>query len=129
MFPATRRGARIRVAAICALIIGPLVAAGGFLGWHYYPNDAEFAPYAAQAVIVGEQVAVRSDASRTAPEVIDAPVGSLCEIIHVAGDWAYISFATQTRGWVPLSTLEKIIPAAPPTVPKIRKPLATERTA
>jgi tetratricopeptide (TPR) repeat protein len=129
VFPATRRGARIRVAAICVLVIGPLLAAGGYLGWHYYPNDAEFAPYSAQAVIVAEQVVVRSDASRTSPEIIDAPVGSLCEIIHFAGDWAYISFATQTRGWVPVSALEKVVPTTPPGVPKIRKPTANERTA
>jgi tetratricopeptide (TPR) repeat protein len=129
VFPATRSGAKLRVVAICALVIGPLAAAAGYLGWHYYPNDAEFAPYARQAVIVADAVVVRSDASRTSPEVIDAPVGSLCEIIQQSGDWAYISFATQTRGWVPLAALEKVIPTTRPEVPKIRKPLATERTA
>ncbi|MEO0017865.1 MAG: hypothetical protein RLZZ522_1148 [Verrucomicrobiota bacterium] len=129
VFPATRSGARLRVVAVCALAIGPLLAAGGYLGWHYYPNDAEFAPAAAQAVIVADGVVVRADASRSSPEVIDAPVGSLCEIIRVAGDWAYISFATQTRGWVPTTALERVIPSTRPTVPKIRKPIATERTA
>ncbi len=129
VFPATRSGARLRVVAVCALVIAPLLAAAGCLGWHYYPNDAEFAPAAAQAVVVADGIVVRADASRTSPEVIDAPAGSLCEIIRVAGDWAYISFATQTHGWVPTTALERVIPSTRPTVPKIRKPIATERTA
>ena len=129
VFPATRSGAKIRIAAICALILGPLVAAGGYLGWHYFPNDAEFAPFSAQAVIVADQTVIRSDASRTSPEVIDAPTGSLCEVIRVAGDWSYISFATQTRGWVLTTAIEKVVPTTRPEIPKIRKPIATERTA
>jgi tetratricopeptide (TPR) repeat protein len=129
VFPATRSGAPIRLAAIGVLVAAPLLAAVGGLGWHYYPDDSEFVPFARQAVIVADKVVVHSDASRTSPEVIDAPPGSLCEVVRLSGDWAYIAFATRTRGWVPAATLENVIPDKKPAPPKIRKPLATERSA
>lgn len=129
VFPATRGGAPIRIAAICALVVAPLLIALGALGWHYYPDDAEFVPYADQAVIIADKVVVHSDAARTSPEVIDAPPGSLCEVVRLSGDWAYIAFATKTRGWVPAAALEKVLPDKPPAPPKIRKPLANERSA
>jgi hypothetical protein len=129
VFPATRGGAPVRIAAICALVAAPLLAAVGFLGWHYYPDDSEFVPFTRQAVIIADKVVVHSDASRTSPEVIDAPPGSLCEVVRLSGDWAYIAFATKTRGWVPAAAIEKVIPDRQPAPPKIRKPLATERSA
>lgn len=129
VFPATRNGAPIRIAAICTLVVAPLLVALGALGWHYYPDDSEFVPVADQAVIIAEKVVLHSDAARTSPEVIDAPPGSLCEIVRLSGDWAYIAFASKTRGWVPAATLEKVVPSAPPAPPKIRKPLANERSA
>jgi hypothetical protein len=53
----------------------------------------------------------------------------VCEIVRVAGDWAYISFATHTRGWIPTTAIERVLPQQPPAVPSIRKPTATERSA
>jgi hypothetical protein len=129
VFPATRVGAKMRVAAVGALVLGPLLISVGILGWRYFPNDAEFAPLAKQAVIIAEKVALHTDAARTAPEVIDAPPGSLCEIITESGRWAYVAFATKTRGWVPLESIEKIIPEKPPEVPKFRKPKADGKSA
>ena len=90
VFPATRSGARLRIAAISALVAGPLLAAIGALGWRYYPSDAGFAPISRQAVIIGEKAVLHSDASRTSPEVIDAPPGSLCRIIADRDRWVYL---------------------------------------
>nr|MCU0780831.1 hypothetical protein [Akkermansiaceae bacterium] len=129
VFPATRAGARLRVPAVGAIIVGPMIAACGLLGWYYYPDDAHFAPLDRQAVVVADGVSVHTDASRTSPEVIEAPAGSVCEIVRVAGDWAYISFATHTRGWIPTTAIERVLPQQPPAVPSIRKPTATERSA
>lgn len=129
VFPATRPGARLRIAAVGALVLGPVLISVGVLGWRYFPNDAEFAPLAKQAVIITENVALHTDAARTAPEVIDAPPGSLCEIISESGRWAYVAFATKTRGWVPMESLEKVIPEKPPTPPKFSKPKADDKTA
>ena len=129
VFPATRTGAKLRVAAVGVLVLGPLLISIGILGWHYFPNDAEFAPLAKQAVIIAEKAALHTDAARTAPEVIDAPPGSLCEIITESGRWAYVAFATKTRGWVPLESIEKIIPEKPPEAPKFRKPKADGKSA
>ena len=129
VFPATRPGARLRVAAVGALVLGPLLVSVGALGWRYFPNDAEFAPLARQAVIIAEKTALHTDAARTAPEVIDAPPGSLCEIITTSGRWAYVAFATKTRGWVPVEAIEKVIPVKAPEPPKLRKPKADGKTA
>jgi tetratricopeptide (TPR) repeat protein len=129
VFPATRIGARLRIPAVAAIILGPVLASGGLLGWHYYPDDAAFSPYADQAVVLGDKLAVHTDASRTSPEVIEAPAGSLCQILRVSGEWLYISFATQTRGWVPADRVERVIPPTPPAPPSLRKPAATERSA
>jgi predicted small lipoprotein YifL len=129
VFPATRPGARVRVAAVAVLVLAPLLAAAGALGWRYFPDDAEFAPLSRQAVIIGEKVVLRADAARTSPEVIDAPPGSLCEIIRESGRWAYVAFATQTRGWVPLESIEKILPDGKPAPPTIRKPKADGKSA
>jgi tetratricopeptide (TPR) repeat protein len=129
VFPATRSGAPIRLAAVCALVTAPLLVAVGMLAWHYYPDDSQFAPLTKQAVIIADKVALHSDAARTSPEVIDAPPGSLCEILCLSGDWAYVAFATKTRGWIPAAAIEKVIPDQKPAPPKIRKPLVGERTA
>lgn len=129
VFPATRPGASIRPAAVVTLVLGPLVAACGALGWWYFPNDSEFAPIHRQAVIVGEKAILHTDAARTSPEVIDAPPGSICEVIRESGRWAYVAFATKTRGWIPLENIEKIVPTTPPVPPSIRKPKADGKSA
>ena len=129
VFPATRPGAALRMAAVAALVIGPLLATCGGLGWRYFPNDAEFAAPGQQAVIIGEKAVLHADAARTSPEVIDAPPGSLCEVIRESGRWAYISFATKTRGWVPIESIERVVPDAPPAPPRIRKPNADGKSA
>ena len=129
VFPATRSGARVRILAISALVIGPLIASVGLLGWRYFPNDSEFAPIARQAVIITENAVLHADAARTSPEVIDAPTGSLCEVIRESGNWAYVAFATRTRGWVPVESIEKVLPDQTPAPPKFRKPKADGKTA
>ena len=129
VFPATRPGARLRLVAALALVLGPILTTAGALGWHYFPNDGEFAPLQKQAVIIEENVSLHADAARTAPEVIDAPPGSICQIIHQSGRWVYIAFATNTRGWVPIESLEKIIPDQAPTPPKFEKPKADGKSA
>lgn len=129
VFPATRPTARLRVVAVGALVIGPVVISIGMLGWRYFPNDAEFAAVEKQAVIIAEKVALHTDAARTSPEVIDAPPGSLCEVITESGRWAYVAFATKTRGWVPMESIEKVLPEKPPVPPKFRKPKADGKTA
>ncbi len=121
VFPATRPGARVRVAAATLLVIAPLIASFGALGWRYYPSDSVFAPLDRQAVIISPNTILHSDAARTAPEVIDAPPGSLCEILRVSGKWAYVSFTTKTRGWVPVNAFEKLVPDTEPGVPKVIK--------
>jgi tetratricopeptide (TPR) repeat protein len=129
VFPATRSGAHLRVAAVAALVIAPLLAACGGLGWRYFPNDAEFAPLARQAVIIGDKAILHADAARTSPDVIDAPPGSLCEVINESGRWAYVAFATKTRGWIPGEAIEKVVPTTPPVPPTIRKPKADGKSA
>jgi hypothetical protein len=53
----------------------------------------------------------------------------LCEIISESGRWAYVAFTTQTRGWVPANSIEKVISEKTPTPPKFRKPKADGKTA
>lgn len=129
VFPATQPGARARVAAIVTLVVGPILISMGALGWRYFPNDATFAPVAKQAVIIEEKVALHTDAARTSPEVIDAPPGSLCEILGESGRWVYVGFATKTRGWVPVEAIEKVVPEKAPVPPRFRKPKADGKTA
>ena len=109
--------------------IGPLLITCGGLGWRYFPDDAEFTAPARQAVIVVNKATLHADASRTSPEVIDAPPGSLCELIQESGQWAYVAFATKTRGWIPLKSIERVVPTNPPHPPKIRKPKASDKSA
>ena len=129
VFPATRSGARVRVVAVATLVLGPLIASMGILGLRFFPNDAEFAPIENQAVIITENAVLHADAARTSPEVIDAPPGSVCEIIRESGDWTYVAFATKTRGWVPKECVEKVLPNQAPAPPKFRKPKADGKTA
>lgn len=129
VFFATRPGSPWRVSGVAGLILAPLMISFAALGCYYYPNDAQFAPLAKQAVIVGDKVVLHTDAARTSPEVIDAPPGSLAEIIYESGRWAYVGFATKTRGWVPIESLEKIIPDKTPGPPKLRKTAADGSSA
>ena len=121
VFPATQSGAKLRIAAVSSLIAGPILLSTGALGWRHFPDDAKFADLDRQAVIVDKDVVVHVDAARTSPTVIDAPPGSLCEVLRESGRWVYVSFATQTRGWILKNTLEKIIPESAPEPPKLRK--------
>jgi tetratricopeptide (TPR) repeat protein len=120
VFPATRPGAGIRIAAIAALVTAPLLAVGGLLAWRHYPDDARFAPVAEQVVIVADNATVRTDAARTAPKVIDAPAGSLARLITRSGDWAYVAFTNESRGWVPRVDIEPILSETTPPPPKFR---------
>lgn len=129
VFPATQTGSRWRPIAVVGLVLAPLLAAMGVLGWWYFPDDAKFARPARQAVVVADDTALFVDASRTSPEVIDAPPGSLCEVIRQSGQWVYVGFATGTRGWVPLEAIERVLPTSPPEVPAIRKPTGDGRSA
>lgn len=121
IFPATRAGARLRVAGVIGFILGPLLISLGALGWHYFPDDAEFAALDRQAVVVGGGVVLHTDAARTSPQVIDAPPGSLAEVIQRSGRWVYIGFATKTRGWVEASDIEMVVPKGKPEPPKAKK--------
>ena len=129
VFPATRPGSPLRIAAIAAFVLAPILGAAGALGWRYYPDDAQFAPPDRQAVIVAPDAVLFADASRTAPEVIDAPPGSLCEIVRERGRWAYVAFSSGTRGWVPTEWFERVHPRETPDVPEIRKPRADGSSA
>ncbi|MEK7953862.1 hypothetical protein [Luteolibacter soli] len=120
VFPATRPGAGLRMGAIAAFVSAPLIAACGVLGWHYYPDDARFAPLKEQAVVVSDTATVRTDAARTAPKVIDAPAGSLCKLVSRSGDWAYVAFTNESRGWVPLVDIRPLVPETNPEAPKPR---------
>ncbi len=125
---ATRAGSKARIPAVIGLILGPMIAAVGALGSHYYPDDSRFAPTARQAVVVGEKATLHAEASRTSQEVIDAPAGSLCEILKDRGNWLYVSFATKTRGWIPVEEVEKVLPDKKPEAPKLHKPDADSRS-
>jgi hypothetical protein len=129
IFPATRSSSRLRPLAVATLIFAPLVASLGALGWHYFPDDAQFAAVEKQAVIIGGDVSLHTDAARTAPKVTTAPPGTLCEVIAESGNWAYVAFATQTRGWVLIESIERIVPRTPPVPPKFRKPEADGKSA
>lgn len=121
IFPATRHGAKWRAGAVAAFILGPILISLGALGWYYYPDDAKFAPLAKQAVVVADKTALHTDAARTSPQVIDAPPGSLAEVIQLSGRWAYVAFASKTRGWIPVEAIEMVIPKEKPEPPQIRK--------
>jgi tetratricopeptide (TPR) repeat protein len=129
VFPATRPGAGVRVAAVTAWVVAPLAAACGILGWRFYPDDARFAPAAEQAVVVADTAPIRTDAARTAPKVIDAPAGSLCRLITRSGDWAYVAFTNESRGWVPLVDIRPLVPETTPEVPKARALSDSENNA
>lgn len=125
---ATRSGSKARIPAVIGLVLGPMIAAAGALGSHYYPDDSQFAPVGRQAVVVGEKATLHAEASRTSQEVIDAPAGSLCEIVKDRGNWLYVSFASKTRGWIPVEEVEKVIPDKKPEAPKLHKPDADSRS-
>jgi len=129
VFPATRPGAGIRIAAIAGLVSAPLLAASGALAWRYYPDDARFAPLREQVVIVADSAVIRTDAARTAPTVIEAPAGSLCRLLARSGDWAYVAFTNDSRGWVPLVDIEPILPETTPAPPMPRPAEAGESKA
>ena len=126
---ATKRSSSARYFATVGLILGPMLAFCATLAWRAYPKDGEFAKDKLQAVVIHENATLHSEASRTSPEVIDAPPGSLCTILHQSGRWSYVGFATKTRGWIPNDMIEKILPDSPPKAPDFRKPKANDKSA
>lgn len=118
VFPATPQRARLRLVAVAALASAPLLIVAGALGWREYPDDSRFAPLAEQGVITSERAEVRTDASRNAPLVIEAPAGSLCRILTDTGNWTYVAFTNETRGWLPSAEVNPVVPAGPPEVPR-----------
>jgi tetratricopeptide (TPR) repeat protein len=109
----TPRGSAWKPTAIALLVLGPVLALGGALGWRHYPDDARFAAVGDQMVVVDADATVRTAASRRAKKVISAPPGSLAEVIATRGDWTYIGFATKTRGWVPRAAVEPLVVHGP----------------
>ncbi|HEX5791247.1 MAG TPA: hypothetical protein VFY13_08830, partial [Luteolibacter sp.] len=129
VFPATRQTSLLRLAAVIALIFAPLIAIGGGIGIRYFPTDAVYSPIEQQAVIVAEQAALHTEASRNSTRVIDAPPGSLCQVLQVSGKWAYVAFATKTCGWVSTESIRMVVVKERPEMPRIKKPLADETNA
>lgn len=129
VFPATRFGSRLRIAAIAALVTAPLLSGAGFAAWRWYPDDARFAPPTEQAVVIADRADVRTDAARNAPLVIQAPAGSLCHILTRSGDWTYIAFANATRGWVPNESIAPVVVPETPTPPKAPEKPSDEQNA
>lgn len=117
VFPATRSMSRLRIAAVAALVTAPLISGSGFCGWYYFPDDARFAPLAEQGVVVVDRASVRTDAARNAPLVIEAPAGSLCRVLKRSGDWTYIAFTNDTRGWVSAEAISPILSEDTPDPP------------
>ena len=126
---ATRRNSSARSIATVGLILSPMLAFSAAIAWRAYPQDGEFAKDKQQAIVIHENATLHSEASRTSPEVIDAPPGSLCTILHQSGRWSYVGFATQTRGWIPTDSIEKVVPDSPPNAPEFRKPKADDKSA
>lgn len=126
---ATKRSSSARFFSTVGLILGPMIAFCATLAWGAYPKDGEFANDHQQAVIIYENAKLHSEASRTSPEVIDAPPGSLCTILHQSDRWSYVSFATKTRGWIPTESIEKILPDSKPKAPEFRKPKTNDKSA
>lgn len=122
VFPATRSGSKLRIAAVVALIVAPLLSIACAVGGHFYPDDSQFAPYSEQAVIIADKATIYADASRSAGQVIEAPGGSLCRIVQRSDRWVYVSFATQTRGWIPAEQIEPLIPTEPLKTPSFQSP-------
>ncbi|WP_338685726.1 BatD family protein [Haloferula helveola] len=129
VFPATRYGSRLRIVAIAAMVTSPLLTGAGICGWYYYPDDARFAPLAEQAVITADRASVRTDAARNAPLVIEAPAGSLCRVVSERGEWSYIAFTNDTRGWLQTSRIGKLIPEGDPVPPAIPAPTEDDKSA
>lgn len=117
IFPATRTGSKLRIAGVIALASAPLLATVGWLGNHYYPDDALFAEARQQGVIIADRAEVRTDAARNAPLVIEAPAGSLCRLLHTTGDWSYVAFTNETRGWVPSGQVSPVVVDERPEAP------------
>ena len=126
---ASKRNALARHFATIGLILAPMLAFCAAFAWRAYPKDGEFAKDKLQAVIIHENAKLHSEASRTSAEVIDAPPGSLCTILHQSGRWSYVGFATKTRGWIPTNMIEKILPDSAPEAPEFRKPKANDKSA
>ena len=129
VFPATRPGASLRMAAVSGLVAAPVLLLIGGLGWRYFPDEARFAPLTAQAVVIADKASLYTDAARTSPIVTDTPQGSVCAILRQSGEWAYVAFSTKTRGWVPLQNIEKLIPDTRQGPPKVKKPKADPNNA
>jgi hypothetical protein len=119
---ATSYHSKFRLLSLTTLIFAPFLLAAGIFAWRYYPSDATFAPFDQQAIVTGEDVILHTEASRTSGEVMDkaVPPGSFCRISRRTGKWCYITFATQSSGWVEADQIEKLIPEKPPTVPKLK---------
>ncbi|MEN9974078.1 MAG: hypothetical protein RLZZ282_84, partial [Verrucomicrobiota bacterium] len=128
VFPATRPGAPMRVLAVAVAVAANLMATLGALGCWYFPNDAEFAAPDRQAVVIAAKATLHTDAAGTSPEVIDAPPGSLCEIIQESGCWAYVAFTTKIRGWIPVEAIDKVVPVTAPVAPTIGKPNVDDKS-
>jgi hypothetical protein len=128
---ATNFGSKLRIISIITLIFAPFLLTAAIFAWRHYPDDAAFAPFEQQAIVTGESVMLRTDASRTSGEVMDSavPPGSLCRISRRTGKWCYISFATKSSGWIESDQVEMLIPEKPPTVPALKPSVKSDDEA
>lgn len=117
----TKRGSRWRATSLIAVLIAPLLAIVGIIALIYYPDEAKFAPIERIAVVTADKTVIRTDASRNSEEVIDAPMGSVCQILQQSGRWTYVSLASTTRGWVPSDQIAPVIPHTKPKPPDVKR--------
>lgn len=121
IFPATARDSRWRTVSWVLIGIMPIFLLSGSIALAYYPHDGEFAPTSEQAVVVIEGATLHAEATRTAAVVIQPTPGSICKVLQLSGEWAYVAMANQTRGWCLISSIDFLVPRAALSLPQIPK--------
>lgn len=121
IFPATRSGTRWRLVSFIVLSVVPFSLLASGVALIYYPRDGDLAPLSQQAVVVIEGANLHAEATRTAASVIQPTAGSICSVLQLSGDWAYVALANQTRGWCPIASIEFLVPRGELTVPQAPK--------
>lgn len=80
----------------------------GSSGWALYPKDVSYKPLEELSVVT-EAIPLRAQPYDGAQIIRNDMIGSLCYQESEAGDWLYLEFPGEMKGWLPRKSIRSIL--------------------
>ncbi len=97
---------KTRITIFC-LLGAPVALLTGGLAWWFYPKEISYRPLLEGSVVMKDQ-ALRNSPHNKGESFRELPAGSIGYVTAERGNWSYVEFARDFRGWLPKDSLRAV---------------------